>query len=245
MNIALIGYGKMGKAIEAEVQRMAEENPGMAPQIVLKIDLSNQNEFNEKNLKQADVAIEFTTPETAYGNIITCFDAGVPVVCGTTGWTKKLPELKKLCAKRKKTLFYSSNFSIGVNLFFEINRRLAELMKEHPEYDVSVHEVHHTEKKDAPSGTAIVLANEIIGAIRRKKTWVNDAATEPDVLSVRSYRQKDVPGIHIVNYESEFDSIEIKHTAHSRRGFALGALHAARWVQGKKGFFGMKDMLGL
>ncbi len=245
MKIALIGYGKMGKAIEAEIQRMAEENKKKAPQVSLKIDLDNAKDFTVKNLKKVDVAIEFTTPKTAFGNILKCFEADVPVVCGTTGWAEKLDELKKLCRKKKKTLFYASNFSIGVNLFFEINRKLAKLMKKHPEYDVTLHEVHHTEKKDAPSGTAIVLANDIIDAIKRKKSWVNDASGERDILSVRSYREKDVPGIHIVNYESEFDSIELKHTAHSRRGFALGAVHAAMWVKDKKGFYGMKDMLEL
>lgn len=245
MKIALIGYGKMGKAIEAEIQRMADESPRKAPKIVLKIDLDNYDDFNSKNLRKADVAIEFTTPKTAYDNILKCFDADVPVVCGTTGWTEKLPELKKICKRKKKTLFYASNFSIGVNLFFEINRKVAKLMRKHPQYDVTLHEVHHTEKKDAPSGTAIILANDITDLISRKKRWVNAVAEDSDVLSVRSYREKDVPGIHLVNYESEFDSIELKHTAHSRRGFALGAVHAAMWVKDKKGFFGMSDMLGL
>jgi len=245
MKIALIGYGKMGKAIEAEIQRMQQDNPKKAPQVILKIDLHNQNEFTSGNLRKADVAIEFTTPQTAYGNILKCFEAGIPVVCGTTGWTDKLTELKKLCKKKKQTLFYASNFSVGVNLFFAVNRKLARLMKKHTEYDVTVHEIHHTEKKDAPSGTAIVLANDIIESINRKKRWVNEVALEKEVLSIRSYREKNVPGIHIVNYESEFDSIEIKHTAHSRRGFALGAVHAAIWVAGKKGFYGMEDMLGL
>lgn len=245
MKIALIGYGKMGKAIDAEIQRMAQERPREAPQVALKIDLDNAGEFTLENLKKIDVAIEFTTPGSAFSNIMKCFDAGIPVVCGTTGWTEKLPEVKKICRKKNKTLFYAANFSIGVNLFFSLNRTLARMMRQRSEYDVTVHEVHHTEKKDAPSGTAIVIANDIIRAIERKRCWVNDVSGEKDILSVRSYREKDVPGIHLVNYESEFDSIEIKHTAHSRRGFALGAIHAAMWVKGKTGFFGMKDMLRL
>jgi 4-hydroxy-tetrahydrodipicolinate reductase len=245
MKIAIIGYGKMGKAIENEIQLMADESPKKAPKIVLRIDLENTKDLDLKNLKRADVAIEFTTPKTAYGNILKCFDAGIPVVCGTTGWAEQLPELKKLCRRKQNTLFYASNFSIGVNLFFEINRQVAMLMRNHPEYDVTIHEVHHTEKKDAPSGTAIVLANDMVNMIRRKKRWVNSISQNDETLSVRSYRVKDVPGIHLVNYESEFDSIELKHTAHSRRGFALGAIHAAMWVRDKKGFFTMKDMLGL
>lgn len=245
MKIALIGYGKMGKAIEAEVLRMAEDSASKAPKIVLKIDVNNFGDFNAKTLAKADVAIEFTTPKTAYDNIRKCLEIGIPVVSGTTGWTDKLPELKKLCRKNKGTFFYASNFSIGVNLFFAINRKVAKLMRKHPQYDVTVHEVHHTEKKDAPSGTAIVLANDIIDVIRRKKSWVNAVAKVNEVLSVRSYREKDVPGIHLINYESEFDSIELKHTAHSRRGFALGAVQAAMWLKDRRGFYGMEDMLGL
>ena len=245
MKIALIGYGKMGKAVEAEVLKLAKESKGKAPKIVLKIDENNLTDFNAKKLSKADVAIEFTTPKTAYNNIRKCLDAGVPVVSGTTGWLDKLPGLKKVCKKKKGTFFYASNFSIGVNLFLEINRKVAKLMKKHSQYDVTVHEVHHTEKKDAPSGTALVIANDIMDIIKRKKSWVNSAAKKDEILSVMSYREKDVPGIHLINYESEFDSIEIKHTAHSRRGFALGAVHAALWVKDKKGFYGMKDMLGL
>ncbi len=245
MKIALIGYGKMGKAIEAEVSRMAEDSGRKAPKIVLKIDVGNSADFNGEKLSKADVAIEFTTPKTAYDNIRRCMEIGIPVVSGTTGWADKLPELKKFCGKKKGTFFYASNFSIGVNLFFAINRKMAKLMRKYPQYDVTVHEVHHIEKKDAPSGTAIVLANDIIDVIKRKKSWVNSVADKEEILSVRSYREKDVPGIHLINYESEFDGIEIKHTAHSRRGFALGAVQAAMWVKDKKGFYGMKDMLGL
>lgn len=245
MKVALIGYGKMGKAIEAEVLRMAEDSGGRAPKIVLKIDVSNAADFNAKNLSKADVAIEFTTPKTAYGNIRKCLETGIPVVSGTTGWTDKLPDMKKFCMKKNGTFFYASNFSVGVNLFFAINRKVAKLMRMQPQYDVTVHEVHHTEKKDAPSGTAIVLANDIIELIKRKKSWVNAASAKNEILSVKSYREKDIPGIHLINYESEFDSIEMKHTAHSRRGFALGAVQAAMWVKDRKGFYEMKDMLGL
>ncbi len=245
MKIALIGYGKMGKAIEGEIERMAEASPRKAPKVVAIFDEHNAKDLTPKYLKQADVAIEFTTPHTAYSNILKCFEANLPVVCGTTGWTDKLPELKKVCKKNKQTLFYASNYSIGVNLFFELNRKLAKLMNKYPEYEVSLHEIHHTEKKDAPSGTGITLANGILEKIKRKKKWVNAKSNKPEDLQLLSYREKDVPGIHIINYDSEFDNIQIQHTAHSRRGFALGAVHAALWVHGKKGFFGMEDMLGL
>src|ERR1051325_774160 len=244
MKIALIGYGKMGKAIEREIQWM-NDTRGKPIEIILKLDVNNARDFTVENLRKADAAIEFTTPNTAFENILKCFDADVPVVCGTTGWTDRLPALKKICAGKKRTLFYASNFSVGVNLFFEVNRKLAELMNKQPQYEVTVHEIHHKEKKDAPSGTAIVLAKDIVNLIKRKKSWENTATNESDVLSVRSYREDEIPGIHLVNYESDFDSIEIKHTAHSRRGFALGAIQAALWLKGKKGFFEMKDMLGL
>lgn len=245
MKIALIGYGKMGKAIEEEIQKMAESSPRKAPKVVRIFDEYNTKDLTPKYLQQADVAIEFTTPHSAYHNILKCFEAGIPVVCGTTGWTEKLPALKKMCEKKKNTLFYASNYSIGVNLFFEISRQLARLMNNQPQYEVSLHEIHHTEKKDAPSGTAITLANDILKEMKRKKKWVNSKSEDAKDLEVISYREKDVPGIHLVNYDSEFDSIEIKHSAHSRRGFALGAVNAALWVKGKKGFFEMKDMLGL
>lgn len=245
MKIALIGYGKMGKAIEAEIEKMQEASPKKAPTVVTIFDEHNAKDLTPEYLKRADVAIEFTTPHTAYNNILKCFDAGIPVVCGSTGWTDKLPELKKICRAKKRTLFYASNFSIGVNLFFELNRKLAQLMNKHPQYEVSLHEIHHTEKKDAPSGTALVLANDILEQITRKEKWVNRKSASAKELEVLSYREKDVPGIHIVNYDSEFDSIQIQHSAHSRRGFALGAVHAAMWVKGKTGFFEMKDMLEL
>ncbi|MDZ4845396.1 MAG: 4-hydroxy-tetrahydrodipicolinate reductase [Chitinophagales bacterium] len=246
MKIALIGYGKMGKAIEEEIQRLAETSPKKnAPTVVTIFDEHNAKDLTPKYLQRADVAIEFTTPHTAYNNILKCFEAGIPVVCGTTGWTDKLPELQKICKKQKQALFYASNFSIGVNLFFEVNRKLAKLMNKHPQYEVSLHEIHHTEKKDAPSGTAIVLANDIVKKIKRKEKWVNKKTKVAAQLEVLSYREKDVPGIHIVNYDSEFDSIQIQHSAHSRRGFALGAIQAALWLKGKTGYFDMKDMLEL
>ena len=245
MKIALIGYGKMGKAIQAEIEKMHLESPKKAPRIVRIFDEHNTKDLTPKYLSEADVAIEFTTPRTAYENIVRCFDAGIPVVCGTTGWTDKLPAVKRMCLKKKNTLFYASNFSIGVNLFFAVNRQLAKLMTKQPQYDVSLHEIHHTEKKDAPSGTALSLGNAILAELKRKKKWVNTKSGNPEELEILSYREKDVPGVHIVNYESEFDSIELQHSAKSRRGFALGAVHAAMWVKGKKGFFEMKDMLGL
>ncbi len=244
MKIALIGYGKMGKAIEQEIIDW-QGSKKKAPKVVLKLDVHNGKELTVENLRKADVAIEFTTPATAHGNILKCFEAGIPVVSGTTGWLDKLSEVKKLCKKKRHTLFYASNFSIGVNLFFALNKKLAKLMNKHEQYDVSLHEIHHLEKKDAPSGTAIVLANDLVGVLKRKKKWVKENSENPKELLVKSYREKDVPGIHLVNYESEFDSIEIKHTAHSRRGFALGAVQAALWVKGRKGFYGMQDMLDL
>jgi len=240
MNIALLGYGKMGKTIEAVVN---EENEG--DEIVLKVDVDNMNDLTIEQLSKADVAIEFSTPKSAYDNIMKCFEANVPVVCGTTGWTDRLDEVRQICEKQQKAFFYASNFSIGVNMFFELNRQLARLMKSQPQYEVAIHEVHHTEKLDKPSGTAITLANDLLEQMDRKTKWVNSSSENETNLSVISYREEDVPGIHIINYESEFDGIEIKHTAHSRKGFATGAVHAAAWLVGKQGFFRMKDMLRL
>lgn len=242
MKVALIGYGKMGKAIEEVINETNENAERPVQEVVKKID---NEDFTADDLREADVAIEFTKPQSAYDNVMKCFEAGIPVVSGTTGWMNRIEEAKKLCEKEGQTLFYASNFSIGVNIFFEINNRLARLMNQQPQYDLSIHEVHHTEKLDAPSGTAITLAEGILKNMERKQKWVNKAPENEKDLPVLSYREKDVPGIHIVNYESEFDSLEIKHTAHSRKGFATGAVKAAEWVIGKKGFFGMRDMLKL
>lgn len=238
MKIALIGYGKMGKAIEA----IAKEN---GDEIVLKISSSNQNEFTADNLKQADAAIEFTNPHSAVENIKKCLDANLPVVCGTTGWLKDLPEIKSYIEQKTGTFLFASNFSVGVNLFFALNEYLASLMSSHEEYQVSIEEVHHTQKKDAPSGTAITLAGQLLEKIKTKKNWVNDKTNNESELEIISKRIDDVPGIHTIKYNSPIDYIEITHSAYNRKGFAGGALLAAKFIAGKKGIFTMKDVLGL
>lgn len=238
MKIALIGYGKMGKAIE----EVATENDD---EIVLKISSANKEELTSANIKNADAAIEFTNPHTAAENIKKCFDANVPVVCGTTGWLKDLPAIKSYCSKKNGAFLYASNFSVGVNLFFALNKYLAVLMSKHNEYDVSVEETHHTQKKDAPSGTAITLAEQILEKIKTKKNWVNNKTANEDELEIISKRINDVPGIHTIQYNSAIDYIEITHSAYNRKGFAAGALLAAKFVAGKKGIFTMQDVLGL
>lgn len=238
MKIALVGYGKMGKAIEAIAIEKGHE-------IVLKIDLANQADLDAEHLEKADVAIEFTGPESAFGNIITCLNAGLPVVSGSTGWLDKLQEVEALVNEKQGTFLYASNFSIGVNIFFALNKRLAELMAPHPEYDIRLKEIHHTQKKDAPSGTAISLAEQIIRQHPVKRQWVNRLSAAPAELGIISERTDPAPGTHIVRYDSEIDSIEISHTAHSRKGFASGAVLAAEYLVGKKGVYSMSDVLGL
>lgn len=238
MRIALIGYGKMGKAIEA----IAVEQ-GHA--IGLAISSSNLADFTAENLRTCDVAIEFTSPHSAVQNIKQCMAAGVPVVCGSTGWLAQWDEVAIYCAEHHSALLYASNFSTGVNLFFELNRLLAGLMAGQPGYEVSITETHHTQKKDAPSGTAITLAEQLIASLGRKKTWVNQVEARPDELAIISHRIDPAPGTHTITYHSEIDDIEITHTAHSRKGFAAGAVQAAVFLQGKKGIYTMKDVLGL
>jgi 4-hydroxy-tetrahydrodipicolinate reductase len=238
MKIALIGYGKMGKAIEAIATAKGHE-------IVHRIHRNSQHLLEKEELSKADVAIEFTTPETAYSNIIKCFEANVPVVCGTTGWLEKLPEVKAQCLEKHQGFLYASNFSIGVNIFFEINKRLAELMASQPQYDIKMEEIHHTQKKDAPSGTAISLAEQILEKVSRKTGWVNEASSKAEALSILSRRIDPAPGTHSITYTSAIDDITITHTAHSREGFAAGAVVAAEWLDGKKGIFTMKDVLNL
>ena len=238
MKIALIGYGKMGKAIEEIALHKGYE-------IVLKINDENSNELNTDNLKKAEVAIEFTGPESAAENIKSCFEAGVPVVCGSTGWLASLEDIKAYCLSMNGTFLYASNFSIGVNLFFELNTFLARLMNEYEDYEVLLKEIHHTQKKDAPSGTAITLAEQIISQLKRKKAWMNHPALKPDELEIISERTDPAPGTHHVKYTSLIDDIEIIHTAHNRKGFASGALKAAEFLVGKKGMYSMKDVLGL
>jgi 4-hydroxy-tetrahydrodipicolinate reductase len=242
MNIALIGYGKMGQIIE----RFAIER---GHEIVLKIGSQNLNELTVSNLKKADVAIDFSLPDAAIKNIYTCFEANVPLVVGTTGWYGQLQEIKNECLLNNNTLLYGSNFSIGVNLFFHINEVLAKIMNNYPAYDVQVEEIHHTQKLDSPSGTAMTIAEEIISRLDRKGEWVNELngsvpaeVLKPEQLLIASERIENIPGTHTVVYSSEVDEIEIKHTAHNRAGFALGAVVAAEWLENKQGFFNISDI---
>lgn len=236
MKIALIGYGKMGKTIEQIALNRGH-------QIVSIVDIKNPEEFQSDNFKSADVAIEFTTPATAFDNYMKSFAAGVPVVSGTTGWLDRIGEIKEKCAKEGKTFFYASNFSIGVNIFFALNKYLAKIMNNFPVYNISMTETHHIHKLDAPSGTAITLAEGILENVDRKERWTLETAQQPTDLPIHAIREGEVPGIHEVTYESDVDYISIKHDAKSRAGFALGAVVAAEFTAGKKGFLGMDDML--
>jgi len=236
VDIALIGYGKMGKMIES----IAVER---GHRIILKIDVDNLDEFTQSNLGKAQVAIEFTKPETAFANVTHCIEFGVPIVSGSTGWFSRLEEVKHLCMKYNGSMLCTSNFSIGVNIFFEINRQLARIMNRFSEYSVDIEEIHHTQKLDAPSGTAIALAEGVIGEIPRIKKWELDGNNLTDALPICAIRKDSVPGTHSVKYSSEIDNIEIIHTAHSRKGFALGAVMAAEYIHDKKGVFSMKDVL--
>lgn len=238
IKIALIGYGKMGKAIEEIALQRGHE-------IVLKIDVDNAADLTAANLQKADAAIEFTGPHSAFNNVMKCLEYGVPLVCGSTGWLEKMEEAKAYCKQQNGCFLYASNFSVGVNIFFEINKRLAELMKPHAEYNVSLEEIHHTQKKDAPSGTAVTLAEQVLGKIDRKHKWVNSETNDAKELSIISKRIDPAPGTHTVSYQSPIDTIEIIHTAHNRTGFATGAVLAAEFVKGKKGIFSMKEVLGL
>lgn len=236
MKIALIGYGKMGKTIEQIAKERGHE-------IVSIVDINNPEEIRSAAFRSADVAIEFTTPATAFANYMACFEANVPVVSGTTGWLDRLDEVKALCEKEGKTFFYASNFSIGVNIFFALNRYLAKIMDRFPAYDVRMTETHHIHKLDAPSGTAITLAEGILENLHRKTRWTLEKGEQPADLIIHAVREGEVPGIHEVVYESDADFISIKHDAKNRRGFALGAVLAAEFTAGKRGFLGMQDLL--
>jgi len=246
MKIALIGYGKMGKTIEKIAMEQGHE-------IISRIDRKGAEDWHESELAGAQVAIEFTQPESAYSNILRCFSSNIPVVCGTTGWLEKFPEVRRICLDRKQSFFYASNYSIGVNIFFEVNKRLAELMNKREDYyKAFVHEYHHLQKLDAPSGTAISIAGQITGRIERFKKWKSyDSEENMNILKqeselpVVSTREGDVPGTHSVKYISDVDEIEIIHKAYNRNGFAKGALAAAIWLKDKKGCFGMEDLLSL
>lgn len=238
MKIALIGYGKMGKEIEKIAVSRGHE-------VTLIIDITNPDDLTAENLRKCDVAIEFTIPASAVKNYFTCFEAGIPVVSGTTGWLDKKAEVIKKCEETGGTFFYGSNFSVGVNLFFELNKKLAVLMAGYPEYNVEMTEVHHVHKLDAPSGTAISLAEDLLGIIPGKNRWVNDKTPAENELNIHSERRGEVPGIHTVRYESEVDFIEITHSAKSRKGLAFGAVLAAEYCRDHKGILTMKDLLNL
>lgn len=237
MNIALLGYGKMGHAIE----EVALQN---GHQIVLRITDQNLQDFTQENIKKADVAIEFTNPESAVSNILFCINNNVPVVAGTTGWLSQLKMVEEKCEEINGSFLYASNFSVGVNIFFELNKKLALLMKPHADYKIQLEEIHHTQKKDAPSGTAITLAEQIMETSTQKNKWVNSETPNENELSIISKRLDEVPGTHSVKYFSAIDDIEIIHTAHNRKGFAQGVVLAAEYIAGKKGIFSMKDVLG-
>jgi 4-hydroxy-tetrahydrodipicolinate reductase len=236
MNIALIGYGRMGKTIE----KIAKDRNH---KIVLTIDIDNASDLNTENLKKADVAIDFSIPDTAYQNILSCFEADVPVICGTTGWLDKMDEVVSTANTQKKGFFYASNYSIGVNIFFKLNRFLAKMMNSVDGYQVSMEEVHHIHKLDAPSGTAITLAEDIIEQVDTKKDWVLDKESTHEALGIKAIRENEVPGIHRINYDSEVDFINIEHSAKSRQGFALGAVLAAEYMKEKTGYHTMEQML--
>ncbi len=242
MKIALLGYGKMGQIIEKFATDRGHE-------IILKIDADNIHELTIANLKKIDVAIDFSTPASVIKNIETCFEANAPIVVGTTGWYGKLQEIKNQCERSNNSMLYASNFSIGVNVFFFVNKILAKIMNSYPQYEVQVEEIHHTQKMDAPSGTAMTIAEGILENLERKKEWVNEVVgqenemiVKPDQLLIESHRIEEVPGTHTVIYSSEVDSIEFKHKAHNRAGFALSAVLAAEWLQDKTGFFSIDDM---
>lgn len=242
MKIAILGYGKMGRIIEQFAIERGHE-------VVLKVNVDNLEDLSIPNLEKADVAIDFSTPDSALSNIEICFEAHVPIVVGTTGWYGHLQTVKNKCEESNNTLLYASNFSIGVNVFFFVNKVLAKIMNRYPQYEVQVEEIHHTHKLDSPSGTAMTIAEGIISELGRKNEWANELIgsgeeliPKPDQLLIESHRIEDVPGTHTVIYSSEVDDIEFKHKAHSRAGFALGAVMAAEWLEDRTGFFNISDM---
>ena len=233
MKIILLGYGKMGRTIEKIAINRGHE-------ISARIDIDNQSELDDA---QGDIVIEFSHPDSAFNNITKCLLRKLPIVSGTTGWLDRRSEVVDLCSQVDGTFFYASNYSLGVNLFFKVNEYLAKMMNGFPEYEIEMDEIHHSEKKDAPSGTAISLAEGILKNVTRKKSWVNKKTKKAEEIYIGSFRIDQVPGTHVVKYESPMDDIEIKHTAHSRDGFALGAVLVAEWAQNKKGVLSMDDFL--
>ena len=236
MKVALLGYGKMGQSIEAILLERGHD-------VIAKFGSEG---INSSLLAQADVAIEFSLPQVAFTNITTCFEVGIPVITGTTGWLDKYDEALELCDKHQGAMIYASNFSLGVNLFFALNEHLALLMKGFPDYAIQMEEIHHIHKLDAPSGTAISLAEGILKQRDDYRTWqLDEGQIEPQSIGIKAIRESEVPGTHSICYGSDIDEIEIKHTAHSRQGFALGAVIAAEYLKGRKGVYSMRDVLNL
>jgi len=236
MNIAIFGYGRMGK----EIEQMALER---GHNILLKVDKNNLNSITAKDFKDIDVAIEFSIPESVFSNINLCFDHDIPVVSGTTGWLEKFDDILLRCNAENKTFFYASNYSLGVNLFFKLNENLAKLMNKFSDYTIRLEETHHTKKLDAPSGTAISLAEGIINNNPNIQKWEKESCNASNSISIKSFREGVVPGNHKVFYESEFDSITIEHDAKNRKGFAMGAVLAAEFIKDKKGYYTMNNLL--
>ena len=238
LKIILIGYGRMGH----EIKQVAEAR---GHQILMTIDKDNLSDLSGDNLGKADVAIEFTLPNAAYQNIMSCFKANLPVVSGTTGWLDRYYEVRRYCLENDQSFFYASNFNIGMNLFFKVNEYLAKIMNHYANYDVEIEETHHVHKVDAPSGTAVKLAEILLHEIERKNKWRKETVEGEDEIPVKSIREDEVPGIHKVMYSSSFDDIELKHSARSREGFALGAVMAAEYIHNKKGIYSMDDLLNI
>jgi len=237
MRVALVGYGKMGQSIEKILLERGHS-------ISKTISIDNPREITEITRENTDVAIEFTAPEAACANVIACIRQGVPVVSGSTGWLDHFAEVEKATRECNGAFFYASNYSLGVNIFFKLNRILAQMMDGH-DYETSMVEIHHLQKLDAPSGTAITLAEGLIAKLKEKNGWVNETSIQKDKIGIVSERIENVPGTHIVKYTSDIDTIEISHIAHSRKGFAMGAVLAAEWIMGKTGVFSMDDLLNL
>jgi 4-hydroxy-tetrahydrodipicolinate reductase len=236
MKIALLGYGRMGK----EIEKVALERKH---RIVLKIDIDNLDDLTIASLKKADVAIDFSIPDGAYTNIMKCFEADIPIVCGTTGWLNKFDDVVSYCKQNHKTFFYASNYGIGVNIFFRINKYLAGILNKYKDYEIEIEETHHIHKLDAPSGTAITLAKGIIEKTERKDKWELNEQSAPSSIKIKALREDEIPGIHVVKYDSQVDLIEIKHSAKNRKGLALGAILAAEFIRTKVGYFNMDHLM--
>ena len=245
MKIALIGYGKMGRAVEAIIEEHNAVATNDTIEIVLRIDLENKEQFTPEGLTGVDIAVEFTGPESAVDNIKKCLDAHVAVVVGTTGWYDRLEEVKQYVADKDGAMLYTPNFSVGVNILFDLNEKLAAIMQEREGYQVTISESHHTEKLDAPSGTAISMAQQIMAYNPQYTGWIKGKAVNDNEIGIVSFRESGVPGTRVINYISHEDEITVIHKAHNRRGFATGAYNAIKWLSGKKGVFTMKDVLHL